>query len=74
MGLVRNVGSIDKIVRLVLGVAAAGWGLLMAGIGTTFGLFAVIIGAVLIVTGLVNFCPLFRIFGISSAKSTNAVN
>jgi len=74
MGLVRNVGTVDKTIRLVLGAAAAAWGVLMAGIGTTVGLVAVIVGAVLIATGLVNFCPLFRIFGISSAKRTDAVN
>ena len=74
MGLVRNVGTVDKTIRLVLGVAAAAWGVLMAGIGTTFGLVAAIVGAVLIITGLVNFCPLFKVIGISSNKRTNVVN
>jgi len=69
MGLVRNVGSVDKTIRLALGVAAAAWGLFMAGISSSFGLVAVVVGVVLIVTGLVNFCPLFKLLGISSAKT-----
>lgn len=64
----RNVGSIDKIIRLVAGVALAAWGVLGAGLATTLGLVATVVGAVLIVTGAFNFCPLFKILGISSSR------
>jgi uncharacterized membrane protein len=64
----RNVGSIDKVIRLVIGAILVAAGLFALG-GTT-GIIAAIIGAVLIVTGLINFCPLFKILGISSFRGS----
>lgn len=66
MALSRNVGSVDKTIRLVAGVALAAWGFLGEGLSSTPGLIALIVGVVLIATGLINFCPLFKILGISS--------
>jgi len=40
MALVRNVGSVDKIIRLVAGVLLAAWGLLAAGLRSTIGILA----------------------------------
>lgn len=57
-----NVGGIDKILRVILGVAliaAAATGALPA-----WGY----IGIVPLVTGLVNFCPLYTVLGFSSRK------
>lgn len=57
-----NVGGIDKILRVVLGVA------LIAAAAT--GALPVwgYIGIVPLVTGLVNFCPLYTVLGFSSRK------
>ncbi len=74
MGLVRNVGSADKIVRLIAGVALAAWGFLGAGLSSTIGIVALVVGVILIATGLLNFCPLFKIVGISSFKSSGDSN
>lgn len=67
--MIRNVGSIDKIIRLVLGVGLAAWVFLGLGIGSTMSYIALIVAAVLVTTGLLNFCPLFKILGINSNKS-----
>ena len=74
MGLVRNVGSADKIIRLIAGVALAAWGFLGAGLSSTIGIVALVVGVILIATGLLNFCPLFKIVGISSFKSSGDSN
>lgn len=72
MNSIRNVGSIDKIIRLIVGITLSVWGFFFAGIGTTVGIIAGIVGVVLILTGLLNFCPLFKVLGISSfRRSTN---
>lgn len=68
MALSRNVGSIDKVIRLVVGAILVAAGVFSFG-GTT-GIIAAVIGAVLIVTALINFCPLFKILGISSFRSS----
>lgn len=69
MVLSRNVGSADKIIRLIAGALLAAYGLLGAGLASTLGIVALVAGVVLIATGLINFCPVFKIFGISSFRS-----
>ncbi len=66
-----NVGTPDRIVRLVIGVL-----LLLAPFVTGWALFAnpvwtwvfVIVGLVLAVTGLVRFCPAYAMFNLSTAR------
>lgn len=72
MGLVRNVGSTDKIIRLVLAAVLIAWGILGAGISSVVGIVAVVAGAILIATAVLNFCPVFRILGISSFKGAKS--
>jgi len=74
MALVKNVGSTDKIIRLIAGAGLALWALLGAGLGTTMGIVALVIGVVLLATGLINFCPLFKILGISSFRGAGGSN
>ena len=68
MNLGRNVGSIDKTVRLLAGAVLGAWAILGAGLGTTIGIVAFVIALVLLATGLMNFCPLFKVLGISSFR------
>ncbi|KGK40850.1 membrane protein [Nitrincola sp. A-D6] len=57
-----NVGGIDRILRIVVGVALLG--------ATVTGFLPVwgYIGVIPLVTGLVGFCPLYPIIGFSSKK------
>lgn len=59
----RNIGSVDRVLRLVVGIALLA--IVFVGPKTPWGW----IGAVLIVTALVNFCPLYRLFGIRTCRS-----
>ncbi|MBE0412987.1 MAG: DUF2892 domain-containing protein [Yoonia sp.] len=66
-----NVGSSDRLIRLIVGLAMIVAPLInFMGLGTsTFGAYALmIIGAVLVLTSLFKFCPLYRILGISTCK------
>jgi hypothetical protein len=69
MSLNRNVGNIDKTIRLVAGLVLLLWAFMSAGLASAVGLIAAIVGAVLVLTGLINFCPLFKLLGISSHRS-----
>ena len=64
--MTRNVGSIDRVVRIVLGL-----GLLVAGVASTgsIRLVELIAGVVLLFTAASGFCLLYRLFGISSCKT-----
>jgi hypothetical protein len=55
-----NVASWDRILRLILGAALIA--LVFVGPKTPFGW----IGAIFVVTALAGFCPLYRLFGIST--------
>jgi len=58
-----NVGGMDKILRIVAGLVLIG--LAIAGIGAPW----TWIGVVPLLTGLVNFCPAYAIFGISTCPA-----
>ncbi len=58
-----NVGGIDRIARIVLGVVL----IALAALGIV-GLWGYI-GVVPLATGLIKFCPLYPLIGFSSDKS-----
>lgn len=64
-----NVGTPDRIARLVIGVVLFllpfFTGAALAG---AVGIVLQVIGVVLVVTAFLAFCPLYRIFGLSTAR------
>lgn len=63
--MTANVGSTDKIVRLVLALVALVVALL-TGLGSVLGIVLLVVAAVLAVTAFTGFCPLYRVFGLST--------
>lgn len=59
----RNVGSTDKVVRIVLGIA-------IIGTGVYFQSWWGAIGAVPILTALIGWCPPYAILGINTRKAS----
>lgn len=61
----KNVGVIDKIIRVIAAVII---GLLFyfQVISGTLGLVLIIFAIVLLLTSLINFCPLYTLFGINT--------
>ncbi len=59
----KNVGGVDRTVRIVLGLALI--------ISALTGLFSPWgwIGVVLVATGLIGWCPPYSIFGINTCKA-----
>lgn len=69
--MTSNVGNLDRIIRLVLGVILLVLPFVSgaAFFSGTFGTLAsVVVGVVLIATALRRFCPLYRILGVNSCK------
>lgn len=62
----KNVGSIDRIVRVVLGLVLAGLFFYQPDAGYRW--YALIVGLVLIGTAGMSFCPIYRILGMSTNK------
>ena len=58
-----NVGSLDKIIRIVLGVAMLALFFIFPDAGWRWWM---LIGIVPIATALMGWCPIYRIFGMST--------
>ena len=61
----NNVGTVDRIIRLVLASALAYFGLIIYS-GSALGIGLTIAGAVLAITALVGSCMLYGLFGINT--------
>lgn len=60
-----NVGTPDRIARIVLGAALILWFFMDGGTGTWHWLKAVV-GVVALGTAVLNFCPLYTLLGIKT--------
>jgi hypothetical protein len=58
----NNIGGIDKTLRIIIGVVLIA--LVFIGPKTAWGW----IGLVPLLTGFINFCPLYRVFGLNSCR------
>lgn len=69
--MTANLGSTDRILRIVLGIILlaapflSGVGLFTSGVATAI---SVIAGIVMIATAGMRFCPIYRVFGIRTCK------
>lgn len=59
-----NVGGIDKVLRIVAGVALLG-----LGIAGVLPMWVGLIGIVPLVTGLMNWCPAYTLLGMSTCPT-----
>lgn len=57
--MTANVGGIDRILRIVVGVALIAWAVLGGPVWAW-------IGVVPLATGLIKFCPFYPILGMST--------
>lgn len=57
----KNVGNIDKWLRILLGVALVAW-------AATGGPVWAWLGVIPLATGLFNFCPLYRLIGVNTCR------
>jgi len=61
-----NVGNLDRIVRAVLGIVliivpfVIGW--------TAWGIASAVVGAILVGTAAISFCPIYALLGLSSKR------
>lgn len=65
----QNETMADRIVRVVVGALLiyAWYAMLVTGV---MAIVALIIGIVLVITGLVGWCPLYSLFGIGTRQTT----
>ena len=67
MKLNKNMGTLDRIIRVAIAVVIA----VLYFSGNLSGLTATILGilaVIFVITSLVSFCPLYILFGLSTCK------
>jgi Inner membrane protein YgaP-like, transmembrane domain len=65
--MTKNMGSIDKIIRIVVALVVA----VLYFTGTVTGVLGYVLlaaGAIFLLTSVVNFCPLYTLLGIKTTK------
>lgn len=62
----QNVGNVDRWIRIVLGVAILSLLVFLNGPIRWIGL----VGLIPLVTGIINFCPIYAVLGISTKKDS----
>ena len=67
-----NVGTIDRVLRALIGIVALALvfvGPVAAGGGWGLERIALIaVGAIMLGTSMIKFCPLYRVFGLHTCK------
>lgn len=74
MGLPRNVGSVDRAVRLLVGIVALvlAFTTLKVMDGAILGIVAAVVGVAMLFTATTASCTLYIPLGISTCKSKEA--
>ena len=65
--MIRNMGSVDKMVRVILAIVIVGLYFAEQITGTA-AIILLILAGVFILTSFISFCPLYYPFGISTRK------
>jgi hypothetical protein len=63
----KNIGTPDRALRLILGAVLIALPALTA-LGSALTVALPVVGAILMLTALVRFCPLYRLIGVSTCK------
>jgi hypothetical protein len=68
--LTKNVGSLDRTFRIVLGIALVIAFFVFPGLG--WARWLLLIGLVPLVTGMMGSCPLYSVLGLSTCRTKGA--
>lgn len=63
----KNMGTIDKVIRILIAVVVAVLYFTNV-ISGTLGIILLVVGGILLLTTIINFCPIWGMLGISTNK------
>ena len=64
----KNEGTTDRVVRVILGIILLYVGAIYMGLSGILSYIVVIVGLLLLVTGLIGVCCLYSVFGMNTCK------
>ena len=65
-----NVGGVDRVIRIVLGLALIVWWYMAPAAGRHW--LALVVGFVALLTGVMSTCPLYTILGLNTCPLKKA--
>ena len=65
--MTKNMGTIDRAIRALVGIAALA-AYFLGMVTGTWGIVALVVGVVMLGTAAMGWCPPYAIFGISSCS------
>ncbi|MCV2871060.1 DUF2892 domain-containing protein [Defluviimonas sp. WL0050] len=65
-----NVGGIDRVIRILLGLALLAWWFFAPGMGLRW--LPLVLGIIALGTGLMSTCPLYSLLGINTCPLKKA--
>lgn len=67
------MSSLDGTIRIIIALVAIA--LYYYGIVTgVIGIIAIVVAVIFVITGFAKFCPIYKIFGISTCKTKKSIN
>ena len=66
-----NESPIDRVIRVLIAVAAVVVAFVV-GASSVLGIILFVVAAIMLVTAATGFCPLYRVFGMSTCKVSNS--
>jgi hypothetical protein len=69
----KNIGTIDKILRVIIAIVIAVLYYMDIIIGDTLSAVILFLAALLLITSLLNFCPLYFILRINSCRKDTEI-
>ncbi len=68
----KNMGKIDAVIRIIIGAVLA-YLFYNNYITGTLGIFLLSLSGVLVITGFMGWCPLYRLFGLRTCEVKNGL-
>ena len=68
--MTKNIGGMEQMIRLVLGVLALGMAV-FGGLPTWAVVVTGVVGVVALVTGSLKYCPVWTLFGVNTCPLRN---
>jgi membrane-bound ClpP family serine protease len=67
----KNESAADRIIRAIIGIVLLVIGIYEVGPSEVLGVILIIVGAIILITGITGFCALYSLLGISTCKNCN---
>jgi hypothetical protein len=68
MRMIRNVGTVDRAVRALVGVLALAGAFALGWFSGWMVWAAVVVGVIMLVTAALGMCPIYRLVGINTCR------